>query len=256
MRAYSLMYHDVVARPATSGFQGGWADYYKIAPQEFADHLDAIGSVSSNGAGGLVTMPWPDKAIFITFDDGGASSLDAAALLEDHGWRGHFFIATDFIGKPGFLSESQLNELARRGHCIGSHGVTHPARMSACSASELDHEWQTSARILGNILGKPVTTASVPGGYYSRDVGAAADRAGLKFLFTSEPTSRLEREGACTILGRYYIRRGTPASAAASFAGGPRWARLRQSSGWTCKKLAKAAGGPLYLRVAARIRER
>ena len=108
----------------------------------------------------------------------------------------------------------------------------------------------------GEILGHAVTTASVPGGYYSKDVGAAADRAGLRFLFTSEPTSRLEREGGCTILGRYYIRRGTPASAAASFAGGSRWARLRQSSGWTCKKVAKAAGGPLYLRVAARIRER
>ena len=250
------MYHDVVARPATSGFQGGWADYYKIDPQAFAEHLDAIRAVSQRGIGGLVTMPWQSPPVFITFDDGGASSLDAARQLEQHGWRGHFFIATDYIGRPGFLTQSQVAELARRGHCVGSHGVSHPARMSACSTQQLDHEWQTSASILSEIVGQPVTTASVPGGYYSRDVGAAADRAGLRFLFTSEPTSRLEREGACTFLGRYYIRRGTPASAAASFAGGPRWARLRQSSGWTCKKLAKAAGGPLYLRVAARIRER
>ena len=91
-----------------------------------------------------------------------ASSLEAARLLEQHGWRGHFFIATDYIGRPGFLTESQLAELARRGHCIGGHGVSHPARMSACSTRELDHEWQTSARILGEIVGHPVTTASVP----------------------------------------------------------------------------------------------
>ena len=256
MQAYSLMYHDVVDLPATSGFQGGWADYYKISPSEFAAHLDAIGAVSRSGVGSLVTTPWQSGAVFITFDDGGASSLLAARLLEQHGWRGHFFIATDYIGRPGFLTELQLTELARRGHCIGSHGASHPARMSACSAAELDHEWQTSARILSTLIGQPVTTASVPGGYYSKAVGSAAERAGFRFLFTSEPTSRLEREGACTILGRYYIRRGTSAAAAASFAGGSGWARLRQSSGWTCKKLAKAAGGPLYLRLAASIRER
>ena len=256
MQAFSLMYHDICADPATSGFPGGWADFYKIGPQEFADHLEAIAATSAVSIGGLVTAPWDDGAVFITFDDGGAASLDAARMLEERGWRGHFFVATDYIGKPGFLTAAQLTELDRRGHCIGSHGASHRSRMSACSERELNEEWQSSVRILSGILGHPVTVASVPGGYYSRPVGAAAERAGIQFLFTSEPTASLHREGTCTVLGRYYVRRGTPASAAASFAGGSSvWARLRQSYGWTCKKLVKAATGPLYIRLAARIRD-
>src|ERR1039458_5638385 len=38
-------------------------------------------------------------------------SANHPALLEDRGWRGHFFITTDRIGTPGFLTESELRDL-------------------------------------------------------------------------------------------------------------------------------------------------
>ena len=39
----------------------------------------------------------------ITFDDGGASALAAGEELARRSWRGHFFIATDLVGRPGYL---------------------------------------------------------------------------------------------------------------------------------------------------------
>src|SRR5579864_5764428 len=99
----SLLYHDVVAPGdfASSGFQGRDADIYKLERAQFERHLAALSNLPQCPRVKLfdsaaTTIP-PDTLVF-TFDDGGASSLSAAALLEARGWRGHFFVTTDYIG--------------------------------------------------------------------------------------------------------------------------------------------------------------
>jgi peptidoglycan/xylan/chitin deacetylase (PgdA/CDA1 family) len=187
--------------------------------------------------------------LLLTFDDGGesASTLIAGAL-ERHGWRGHFFVTTDYIGKPGFLSEEQIKDLHARGHVIGSHSCSHPPRMSHCGWDRLMREWSESVWVLSEILEGPVKTASVPGGYYSREVAEAAGQAGIRFLFTSEPTVRPHRVGECLVLGRYFVQRGMPPSVAAGFAAARAGVRWKQALLWNVKKAAKAAGGEFYLR--------
>ena len=54
--------------------------------------------------------------------------------------------------------------------------------MAACSWEQLLDEWSRSAAVLAQALGRPVSTASVPGGLYSASVGRAA--AGFSTLFT------------------------------------------------------------------------
>src|SRR2546428_9627226 len=119
--------------------------------------------------------------------------------------------------------------------------------MASCTWDQLIHEWAKSAAILSELLGEPMRIASVPGGAYSRRVAEAAAVAGITALFTSEPTSRCRQVDGCLVVGRYSVRRGTPARVAAALASGRLLPRLPPPCFWNCKKLAKALGGARYL---------
>lgn len=247
----SLLYHDVVEAGdfSSSGFPGGDADLYKLLRSDFESHLHQIASMTD---GPLVQVldgscpPPTSSTLLFTFDDGGASALAIADLLEQHGWRGHFFIPTDFIGKPAFLTREQVRELRRRGHVVGSHSCSHPHRLSHLLQRELDHEWNDSVSVLSDCLAETPRVASVPGGFYSRRVAEAAARAGIRILFNSEPTTRLERLGDCHVLGRYCLQQHMSAATAAALAHGDLSPRLRQFVLWNSKKAAKRLAGPLY----------
>src|SRR5207244_1554243 len=88
-------------------------------------------------------LPGPRELVF-TFDDGGASAMRAAELLDTRGFAGHFLITTNYIGTRGFVTERDIRELARRGHTVGSHSCSHPLRMGHCSWTQLMEEWTDS----------------------------------------------------------------------------------------------------------------
>lgn len=253
MKAITLLYHDVIADGDfdSSGFPGPTPATYKLELVEFRQHIAAVAKVINappSTVFGLINGQAQGLPFFITFDDGGASAYSHTAdLLEDMGWRAHFFVTTDHIGSPSFLTRAQIRELRNRGHVIGSHSCSHPTRMAACSWQQLVYEWGNSVRILSDVLGEPVTTASVPGGYYARNVARAAAFVGIKALFTSEPTLKCNYVNQCLVLGRYSLRRGTPAQLAAALAARQLAPRLRQSISWQTKKVAKLVGGPVYL---------
>lgn len=254
-RTLSITYHDVVEHQHHhhSGFPGPWAQIYKLEPDEFALHLDAIRRAIGNRAVGS-TVTGEGEGIFLTFDDGGVSAYrPVAPLLERHGWRGHFFITTDWIGKPGFLNDEQLRDLDRRGHMIGSHSCSHPTRMAHLPWAEMLREWTESTSRLAQIVGHPVTVASLPGGYYSRAVAKAAAYAGIQKLFTSEPTTAVAWVEGCQVLGRYVVQRGMGPEWSAGFAGGKMVPRLKQAVLWKAKGAAKRLGGRAYLQLAATI---
>lgn len=249
MRAYSLAYHDV-----TDGHHGellGHKSLYKLTPADFREHVESI--YSRNAAVETLehARKWGQlRPAFLTFDDGELGSyLFVADELERKGWRGHFFITTQWIGKRGFMDSTQIRELRTRGHVIGSHSCTHPSRMSHLHWTELMNEWATSRAILSDILAEPVTVASVPDGFYSRKVGEAAAASGMEVLFTSEATSNVSELSGCMILGRYFIQKHTPAAVSGAIAAGERWPRYRQAAGWNFKKALKAVAGESYLTV-------
>jgi peptidoglycan/xylan/chitin deacetylase (PgdA/CDA1 family) len=256
MRAHAIMYHDVVEGGdfESSGFGGEGAHVYKLRREDFERHLDAIGR---SGAEVGTVNRLEGGTVLLTFDDGGESSLHPTAdLLENHGWRGHFFITTDRIGTAGFLSEGQLRELRGRGHTVGSHSRSHPTRMAALSRAEMDREWRESIARLSEVLGEAVKTASVPGGYYSREVGESAAAAGIEALFTSEPTARVGMLGGCQVFGRYVMQRGMAPGWSAGFAAGRVSYCWRQSALWKVKRVAKFMGGGAYLKLRESILER
>jgi peptidoglycan/xylan/chitin deacetylase (PgdA/CDA1 family) len=248
------MYHDVVeqATHQTSGFNGGDAAIYKLEPDQFERHLAAISKVVPNKPI-LVTDLMSDKAApakpwMITFDDGGASSYTTIAdQLEMIGWRAHFFITTDYIGAPAFMSREQIRDLHRRGHIIGSHSCSHPLRFAARPHSELIREWSESVSALSDLLGARVRIASVPGGQYLRRVAEAAADTRIEILFTSEPTTRCAWVRNCLVIGRYAIKHWMTPATAAGMASGQFAPRFSQRMWWEIKKIAKTLGGDHYL---------
>jgi peptidoglycan/xylan/chitin deacetylase (PgdA/CDA1 family) len=236
----NLLFHDVYAGdPDESGFRSAAANRYKLSLSQFDRHLAGL----SSAADGL--------AFSLTFDDGGASFYtNVADRLEERGWRAHCFVPTALIDRPGFLTRSQVRELDRRGHHIGSHSATHPLRMSACDSTSLRREWTESVRALEDLLGRGVRTASVPGGYYSTAVATAAERAGIRVLFTSQPITRSRMVGACAVVGRFAIRAHDSTDLSARLVAPSPWARRQLWADWNAKALIKPLLGPAYRHVA------
>jgi peptidoglycan/xylan/chitin deacetylase (PgdA/CDA1 family) len=251
MRSITIGYHDIAPGPLESVSRTARfpRSVYTLDRGAFREHLAAIRS-SRGRTIGLVGTPGnngSETPIFLTFDDGYLSSYTIVAdELERYNWRGHFFIPTDWIGRAGYMDADQIRELRRRGHLIGSHSCSHPERMSALPMADLLWEWARSCAILESILGEAVNTASVPNGYHSRAVTTAASAAGIRILFTSEPTSAERHDGECRVLGRYALQRRARAATAGAIAAGhirPRW---KQSLWWHAREPVKMLTGDSY----------
>jgi peptidoglycan/xylan/chitin deacetylase (PgdA/CDA1 family) len=120
--------------------------------------------------------------VLFTFDDGRESNYSVGApVLEEFAGRGVFFIvpafaqcspdqALDFYrdkinpnSKAGDetredwkpMNPAQISELARRGHAIGNHTLTH-ARLVGLSPQELERQIGESSRQISCWTGKPV----------------------------------------------------------------------------------------------------
>jgi peptidoglycan/xylan/chitin deacetylase (PgdA/CDA1 family) len=237
MPLVSLLFHDVYEKdPRESGFASDAADRYKLPVAHFDAQL-----------AGLADTP-PFR---ITFDDGGISYYTHIAdRLEASGWRGSCFVTTDRIGTRGFLDAAQIRELDARGHVIGSHSASHPTRFSALTRDRMREEWIRSRAVLEDILGHAVDVASVPGGYFSTAVAGSADEAGLRTLFTSEPTTTPGAENQCALIGRFTIRRGHGPDVARKLVAPAPWTRGSAWATWNVKGLVKPLLGPTYMRVA------
>lgn len=243
------MYHDICDEADASGFAGVDADLYKISTAEFVAHLDAISEKIKAKPGCITDWKNDEDAVFITFDDGGRSALEAADMLEKKGWSGHFFITTGRIGTENFVGSNEIIELHRRGHVVGSHSDSHPLRMADLSRAEIFDEWRVSTEKLAAILGEKVTVASVPGGLYSKEVAECAEANGIRFLFNSEPTTKIGKVGNCSVFGRYAVQNRTGAAEISAIAGGGLSPRLKQSLIWNAKKPFKKIGGENFLKL-------
>lgn len=248
MSLATLMYHDVVSggRWNDSGFPGSAAAHYKLDVADFHAHLDGLLAAGTSFADPDAVARDDDAFCLLTFDDGGASGPAISEALRRRHIRACFFVTTARIGTPGFVSAEDLRTMRRDGHVIGSHSHTHPANISLLGAQALHAEWRRSVDVLEQLLGELVCTGSVPGGFTSATVIHAATAAGIRLLFTSEPTTREQRVGSCAVRGRYALLRETPAGIAVALATGTGGARLRQWAAWNIKKPLKRWAGPLY----------
>lgn len=242
----TLIYHDIVepATPDAVGFPGRLAGRYKHAPEHFEAHLDALAATGARID--LIGPEGPLPAVALTFDDGGASALQIAGLLEQRDWRGHFFVTTDRIGTAGFLDATGVRELAARGHDVGSHSASHPAYMERLPRQDIEREWMRSRDRLTDILGTRPIAAAIPGGFGGPSVLEAVARTGYRVLMTSDPRARVQLVNGVRVVGRYTIWATTVPQTAAAYARGDRLACARLRLEWSMKGMVKRASPRMY----------
>jgi len=173
-----LMYHDVVAGPATPA-------PFAVTLREFEAQLDALQRGGWRGvrfqelremmAG---RAAWDRRCVWITFDDGYASFLELAMpALRARGMAATVFAVAGEMGgfnrwdaPRGFprrklLGEAGLRAVLDAGMEIGSHGWAH-RNLTTCSAVELDEELIRSRETLRERLGADIAVFSYPYGRY------------------------------------------------------------------------------------------
>lgn len=99
----------------------------------------------------------PEKPVVISFDDGWEDQfLYALPSLEKYHYSATFFVVTNFVGSPGFLSRSQLQKMLIEGMAIGSHSRSHPRLDRINNPNILRDQIYTSKQILESQLGAAV----------------------------------------------------------------------------------------------------
>lgn len=204
-----LMYHELEL-PGRALVQSE-PGYVRYIVREAA-FRSQIGWLYKNGWRGLsvgeaLNSP-ADKSVAITFDDGCETDLIAAApILHEAGFNATFYVVAGHLDHPGYLSGTQLRELSSAGFEIGCHSMTH-AYLNDLSPQQLRTEIVDARSKLEDIIGRKVEHFSCPGGRYSKQAVALAQRAG----YVSFATSRAHSNHSGTdrfCLGRVAVMRET-----------------------------------------------
>jgi peptidoglycan/xylan/chitin deacetylase (PgdA/CDA1 family) len=128
----------------------------------------------------------PPEGVTLAFDDGNASDFEhALEVLTRLGRRARFFVLTERIGAPGYLSESQIWTLHAAGMTIGSHGQAH-RDWRKLPDDQLEAELAGSRRALEELIGSPVLEAACPFGSYDRRVLRGLKAAGYRRVYNSD----------------------------------------------------------------------
>jgi peptidoglycan/xylan/chitin deacetylase (PgdA/CDA1 family) len=127
-----LLYHHI----GSDNYEqdGIYDSRYNVTIAEFNAQLDLLRSLGyqtvrtaaiSDAITGHGTLP--ARPIVISFDDGWEDQYqNAFPALREHGFAGAFFIPSTYPDATGFVTWSQLAEMASAGMEIGSHSRTHP----------------------------------------------------------------------------------------------------------------------------------
>ncbi len=144
--------------------------------------------------------------VIITFDDGHITNYTLALpVLKQFGFRGYFFITTDWINQQYYMNEEMLRELHDCGMVIGSHGISHKF-LSDLTEKEIDYELKASKSRLEDITGSKVSAFSAPGGRLDKRVIDLAKNIGYSYIFGSEPVTNILLDGN-SALGRFAMKR-------------------------------------------------
>jgi len=125
------------------------------------------------------------RSICLTFDDGFSSDYQLVLPeLKKLQAAATFFIVTDWLETPGYLTRQQVRDLSDAGMQIGSHSKSHPNFLKITPEERLD-ELRGSKLILENIIGKEISTFSFPYGFYDKSCCEAVFDSNYSICCTS-----------------------------------------------------------------------
>ena len=122
-----LEYHMVTEEPRPG------AEPYVVPPADFAAQLEYL---LAEGYTTITPQDYararkgkqmlPEKPVILTFDDGYEDNYRVVLpMLEERGMKAAFYVVTNDIGQPGYLTWDNLFDMERRGMEIGSHTANH-----------------------------------------------------------------------------------------------------------------------------------
>jgi peptidoglycan/xylan/chitin deacetylase (PgdA/CDA1 family) len=122
----------------------------------------------------------PRRSVILTFDDGRSDAMKVVLpLLRKHGMRATFFIITDRVGEPGFVTWDDVRALMAAGMEIGSHTLTHP-RLPDLPDEAVEQELKASKSRLEKELARPVETLAYPYNAVRSRLASLARAAGYR----------------------------------------------------------------------------
>jgi peptidoglycan/xylan/chitin deacetylase (PgdA/CDA1 family) len=127
----------------------------------------------------------PDRYCVLTFDDGHKSSLDLAEEMKRQETSATFFLTANYCReRDDFLKPDEIRGMAGEGFDFGAHGVTHRA-LGHLPLDAMRDELRESKAWVEEVLGKPITSMSLPAGQSSPAVLEAAFALGYRLVGNS-----------------------------------------------------------------------
>jgi peptidoglycan/xylan/chitin deacetylase (PgdA/CDA1 family) len=144
------------------------------------DQLRADGSVT-------------ERRAVLTFDDGYLDAHEVVApMLDERGVPGVFFLTggrlggrlDTWAGPLPLMTAAHASDLARRGHEIGGHSMTH-VQLTRIDPPAADREIAGCKAVLEEVTGMPVTSFAYPKGQHDAVVRDLVARAGFSTAVTT-----------------------------------------------------------------------
>ncbi len=164
---------------------------YSVSPANFAAQMKALAengftTVTPEDLHDFYTngKPLPQKPVMITFDDGRKEQHTiGAALLEEHHFKGVFFIMTVSLGRSVYMTRADVKDLSDRGHVIGCHTWDHH-KVTGYKDGDYFLQMAKPKKQLEKITGKPVTAFAYPYGLWNRTAADSLEANGYQTAFT------------------------------------------------------------------------
>ena len=185
------MYHEVYRPEERSQFEGLTNPAYNTEIGTFTKQMTWLSEnkFKTLTIGELLAEDPMDegrRAICLTFDDGWAGNYrNAFPVLKERGLRATFFVATDLIDRPLYMTWDQLREMNTAGMSIQSHTVTHRP-LSSLNGEDQFWELDSSKRVIEKETCAEVTHLSLPHGDKPGKLWGAAREIGYRSVCTSE----------------------------------------------------------------------
>jgi peptidoglycan/xylan/chitin deacetylase (PgdA/CDA1 family) len=183
---------------------------YWVIRAQFREHLSHIRSAGFSAK--LLKDLWdPSVAtngskskVILTFDDGLASDYRVAfPVLQEAGAPAEFFLNTSTIGKKGYLSWQQIEEMQKWGMSFQSHGHDH-VDFTRLSKSALDRQLRISKSQLEDRLARSVDFFAAPYGRNNEGLVRSTQEAGYRAVCTCRSwPARAGRSVDRTVLFRH-----------------------------------------------------
>lgn len=152
----------------------------------------------------IICHPWKNNGKYcLTIDDGLRDLYDIYQIAKKAGIPITAFVSTALIDKQGYITTSQLVEMAEDSMVtFGSHGRTHK-KMSECSDAEAKEEIIRSKQELEAILHQEVRFFAYPNGVHSQREINLVRQAGYAYALGVIPRKH-------TVVTKYHTRYSLP----------------------------------------------